>query len=122
MLTALPLSAPFTQITESRRPADARAMLQAAHTLRRPSGRVTLRSTGTRVRSGSRLTISAARLSFCSFFRFSCGYLISFFPNRVTDRASKAANTAIAQGRNGIRGNAAPEASAVKSWREQDTR
>ena len=45
-----------------------------------------------------------------------------FFPNCVIDRARRTANTAIAQGRNGINANAASEVSAVKSCREQDTR
>ena len=49
MLTALRLSSLFTQITESKRPASARTMLQIAQTVRAPSGRVIFRNTGTRV-------------------------------------------------------------------------
>ena len=68
MLTALRLSSLFTQIMESGRPASARTMLQTAQTVRTPSGRVMFRNTWTRIASGSRLTVSAARLSFCLLF------------------------------------------------------
>lgn len=60
ILTTLRLSSLFTQMIEGSRPTSADMILTIAHTERTPSGRVTLRNTGTSVTSGSRLTTSTA--------------------------------------------------------------